>query len=344
MPAAYTFTLLHDFPEPRIGIAWREFLERVELPSHYCAPEFFKEPFWDGQAPFAVLALDQDKVIGVATGLRGHRETKCGLPSRPQICVDAASDLVAVELALLQGLLAEAHSSELLSIYSWSPLDSFRSHGFRFRETEGVVMLDLAKGPDILFGEFSADKRRNIRFSMKHGVEVYQAAAHEDFLEFYDVYLAWRATSRKEIEGSQIAFETFERAFALTANRLLLLARYSGKVIAANSFRFYRGGLFESAANHSRPEFIHMKPNELLQWRGIEWACSHKLLRHSLGGSHPFLRGFGNTLAPVYRYRLDRTLLHRNDLLETMSDWGRMWLKKMPKPVEQRIRLVLRRI
>jgi hypothetical protein len=341
MLANCTFLVLHDFPESELESAWREFLGRVELPSHYCAPEFFKEPFWSGKAPFAVLALDQGKVVGVATGIREDHGVQCGLTSRPQICIDTMTDREAVELALAEGLLAEANSSELVSVYSWTLLDSFRSHGFRFREMQGVVMLDLARGPDDLFREFSADKRRNIRFSIKQGVEVHQAKTPQDLLAFYDVYLAWRGTPRKVIKGGEVPLDTFERAFELTANRLVLLARYSGKVIATNSFRFYPGGLFESAANQSCPEFIHLKPNELLQWRGIEWACRHNLQRHSLGGMHPFLKGFGRTLAPIYRYRLDRTWLRRHDLGEAVSDCGREWLKKMPKPVEKKVRQVL---
>jgi Acetyltransferase (GNAT) domain len=341
MPAAYTFMLLHEFPKPEIESAWRGFLGRVELPSHYCAPEFFKEPFWSGKTPFAVLALDKDKVVGVVSGIHGDGDIQCGLPCRPQICIDDTEDQDAIELALTQGLMAEAESADLVSVYSWSLLNSFPNHGFRFRKTSGVVMLDLAKGPDALFAEFAADKRRNIRFAIKRGVEIHQATSHQDFLEFYDVYLAWRATSRKEIEGAQIPFDVFERAFVLNTNRLVLLARHSGKVIATNSFRFHLGGLFESAGNHSRPEFIQLKPNELLQWRGIEWACHHNLRRHSLGGTHLFLQGFGNTLIPVYRYRLDRTLFRRHDSRESMSDWARAWLKKMPKPVERKIRRVL---
>lgn len=36
--------------------------------------------------------------------------------------------------------------------------------------------------------------------------------------------------------------------------------------------------------------------------------------------AHRFLREFGGTLTPVYRYRLDRTHLHRHDLGENLAD------------------------
>jgi len=339
MPCSYQ--ILHTFPTLEVESAWREFLGCVEMPSHYCAPAFFKEPFWDNKSPFAVLARDGHKVLGAATGLLERDHLICGLRWRPQFCVNTEGSDRGAEQALLEGLLAEASSAQLVSLHSWTPLNSFADYGFHSEETGGAVTLDLTKGSDQLFREFTADKRRNIRFSIKHGVEVHQATTPEDFREFYEVYLAWRKTPRKEIEGPAIPFATFERAFALTENRLLLLARYSGKVIATNSFRFYPGGLFESSANHSRPEFVHLKPNELLQWRGIEWACRNQLRRHSLGGTHAFLRGFGQTIAPVYRYRLDRTWLGWHDLRESVTEWSDAWRKKLPKPVKQQVRRIL---
>jgi hypothetical protein len=338
---AANYLVLRDLPEPHIEVVWRNFLKNGEMPSHYCAPEFFREPFWDDKLPFAVLALDQGKVVGVATALRDDREFTCGLPCRPQMCLPKGPDREQAESALVQGILSEAGSSELVSIYSWTGLESPVGLGFRCAETEGAVMLDLTKGPDALFREFSADKRRNIRFSIKNGVEVAQATTREDLLEFYDVYLAWRGTDRKEIDGSQIPLSTFERAFALTENRLVLMARHSGKVIATNTFRFYPGGLFESSANYSRPDSMHLKPNELLQWRGIEWACRNNMQRHSLGGTHTFLRGFGKTIAPIYRYRLDRTFLRQHDLRDTVSDLGNEWRKRIPSPFKQQVRRVL---
>jgi hypothetical protein len=81
--------------------------------------------------------------------------------------------------------------------------------------------------------------------------------------------------------------------------------------------------LFESAANCSLDEYLHLKPNDLLQWKGIEWACANGLRRHSLGGAHSFLLRFGGEVVPVVRYRKDRTLLRKHDLREMMEDTAR---------------------
>jgi hypothetical protein len=279
-------------------------------------------------------------VAGILTGLHEGNQVHCGLPSRPQICVDPAKDAGATQRALLEGLLQEAGNAELVTVFTWPSLELpvFRARGFRRRQLPGNVVLDLSQGADAVFKQFSKDRRRNIRFAEKNGIEVQLAMTARDIAEAYEVYKAWRQTDRKELQGTAFTPEVFERAAQLTHNRRLFLARLSGKVVAINIFRLCPGGLFESAANSSLDEFMHLKPNELLQWRGIEWACSQGLRRHSLGGSHPFLLRFGGTVVPILRYRLDRSLLRKHDVRDAVRDWGRETLRKMPPALEKKVR------
>lgn len=323
---------VHDFPDHRTEAAWRGLLSRLDLPSHYEAPEYFLEPFWVGKKPFAILALDGNSMAAVLTGMHRGEDVVCGLPARPQIAVAAGVDHSPALEVLVNGLLDEAGRAKTLTVYAWPSLDMspFAARGFRRRQLLGNVVLDLTLGADALFQQFAKDRRRNIRFAEKHGVIVRVATNKEDFLRAYNVYLAWVDTKANEARGERRTFENWEAAQKLTRNRCLFLAELSGKVIAINTFRFYPGGLFESAANFSLDEFLHLKPNDLLQWKGIEWACSHGLRRHSLGGAHPFLTRFGGTVVPVIRYRLDRTLLRKHDVREKIEDTARSTLRRMP--------------
>ncbi len=340
--SAMTFTITHDFPPTDLEGAWRDCLTRVGLPSHYNAPEYFFEPQLVGQRPFAILAVDsRGAVTGVLTGLHQGHHLECGQISRPQICVDSGADVAATTDALARGVLEDGRVERVLSVYSWMVLDSFRHRGFRMRPMEGVVMLDLTPGPEAVFKQFDENRRRNIRAAVKHGIEVFQASTSEDFAAAYEVYLAWLRTPRKRILWNKMSSAVFEQTLRLSANRRLFLARHSGKVIAAVSLRFSPRGLLEFAANWSLDELMKLRPNDLLHWRVIEWACREGFPRYSLGGAHPFLRRFGGTVAPVYRYRLDRTWFHRHDLGEVLSDRAREWLRKMPEPIEQRIRRFL---
>jgi hypothetical protein len=334
------YEILHEFPAHRAEAAWRDLVSRLEIPSHYDAPEYFLEPFWDGKQPFAVLALEGDRVVAVLTGIHEGKQVISGLPSRPQIAVDPNTDTIAALEALLQGLFKEAGPAKLLTVYTWPSLElpPFAALGFRRRQLQGNVVLDLTQGAEILFQQFSKDRRRNIRFAEKHGITVRVATEKEDLLRAYDVYVAWRSTERKKVKGECRTFENFETGHRLLKNRRLFLAELSGKVIAINGFRFYSGGLFESAGNSSLEEFLHLKPNDLLQWKGIEWACGHGLRRHSLGGAHPFLARFGGTVVPVLRYQIDRTLLRQHDVREIVADTARKKFRQLPPSMQEKVR------
>jgi hypothetical protein len=326
------FKILREFPPSDLEKAWREYLTRVEVPSHYDAPEFFLEPFWGNKKPFAVLALSDGKITGVLTGLHNDKIVTCGLQSRPQISLDATTDTQTTMETLLEGLLAESAKAELVHVYSWShlTLPPFSKRGFRSRELSGNVVLDLTLGADALFKQFTKDCRRNIRFAEKNGVEVREGENAQDIADAYQVYCAWRDTDRKKVVGDEMSFEIFEKSLNMKGNRRLFVARHEGKAIAINRFRYFPGGLFESSANSSLDEFIHLKPNNLLQWAGIQWACQNGLRRHSLGGSHPFLVRFGGTVVPILHYRLDRTWLRRHDLSFAVQGVGRRIVRKLP--------------
>lgn len=338
------FLILHAFPAPEIELAWRDCLARVECPAHYNAPEYFLVPHFAGKRPFAVLALRQRRVAGVLTGLHEPSQLMCGLASRPQICVDPTEDVNATTDALLRGLLAEAGTADLVTVFTWTSLQlpAFEMRGFRPKELRGNVVLDLTQGPDSLFKQFAKDRRRNIRFAEKNGVSVTLATSDVDVATAYEVYAAWRQTERKMVQGEQTSFDVFQKATQLE-HRRMFLARVDGKPAAVNIFRFFPGGLFESASNYSLDEFLHLKPNDLLQWRGIEWACAQGLTRHSLGGAHPFLRRFGGTVIPIVRYRLDRSWLRRHDLRETVLTLSRETVQHLPPGVGKTVRRVLGR-
>jgi len=320
-----SYEILHEFPRGPVEAIWRALLKRLKSPSHYNTPEFFLEPFWTGKRPFAILALEDGRAIGVLTGIHDRDAVICGLPSRPQIEVDPAADTAAALDGLVQGLSKEAGRAKLLTVYTW-PSPEFAhlsARGFRSRQLQGNVVLDLTQGANAVFQQFTKDRRRNIRFAEKHGITVRLAENRDDFRTAYEIYVGWQKTNRKEVLGEKRTFEHFESSQVLTHSRRMFIAELEGKPIAINMFRFCPGGLFESAANCSLDEYLHLKPNDLLQWKGIEWACANGLRRHSLGGAHSFLLRFGGEVIPVVRYRKDRTLLRKHDLREMMEDTAR---------------------
>jgi hypothetical protein len=336
------FRILRGFPGPLEERAWREFLPQSDWPSHYTSPEFFLEPYWDGKHPFAVLAVEGNKVIGVLTGLHEENQVISGLPARPQTCFDRTTNVSRVAQSLAQGLLEESGSAKLVTVYSFTRLDTLRSIGFQLRPLEGVVVLDLTQGPEALFRQIHTSARKNIRIATRKGVEVCEASTEDDFSAYYDVYCRWLRSSRKKIVEAKIPSSVAMESYRIRSNRRLFLARHDGQIIAASSVRFSPGGVLEYSGNPSLEEHFLLKPNDLLKWKVIEWGCSQEFPLFSLGGAHQFHLKSGGAIIPVYRHRFDRTWFRRHDMREAVTDAARKTLRTAPL-IDRTVRRLLRK-
>jgi Acetyltransferase (GNAT) domain len=331
--------ILHSYPDDtRVIDRWREFLTRADFAAHYVSPEYFREPFFRDKQPFVILAWQGDRIVAALSGVHEGQQLTCGLMSRPQISLDNTADLAAVSDALVTGLLNEAGSEKLITVYSWIPLDTLSTYGYRCKQEEGVVMLDLTKGPDELFKQFAQSRRTDIRNAIKRGMEVVIAETHEEFKAYYEIYADW--CRRKKITPH--SFAVIEEASNLP-NRRVFLVRYEGNFIAATIIRLYPGTMIEYAANSSLDGFLKFRPNDLLQWRIVEWACAEGYKRYSLGGAHLFARRMGGAIVPVYRYRADRTLLHRYELKEALAQSSRSMFNALPASLKTQVRRTLKR-
>jgi hypothetical protein len=311
-----TYAILHESPSPEVELVWRDLLNRVNLPSHYTSPEVFKEPYFDGKHLFAILALQGNLATAVLVGIHEGRTVSCGLPTRPQIQIDPEYDVIASLVALMRGLEEESRGSELVSLYSWAstPLHGVGTYGYHQTMLEGVPILDLRQGPDALLKGCNSKRRNCIRYALKSKVEVVTASNPEEYKAFYGIYRDWCTVKRLpcysyEIEGSV--------------------------------FRFFPGGLIEYSRNSSHPDYLHLKPNDILVWKAIEWACEQGFASLSMGGAHRFLREFGGSTMPIFRYRLDSTFLRRHDRKEAFVDFGRSYIRKLPPRWENTLRHIV---
>jgi hypothetical protein len=312
------------------------------MPSHYTSPEFFREPYFDARAPFAVLAVVQGEARGVMTGFHDGPHVSCGLPTRPQIQLldDEFSALTVA--TLVRGLAQEANGAATVSVYTWDAdaLDGLMQQGFRRKQISSIPRLDLTVGAEALLKKCDRTRRQAIRSAAKSGVTVAEAATEEDHRAFHEIYKMWCGGKALPCFSDEVE----DRAFRDTmANRNLFLARHEGKIIAGSSFRFFPGGLVEYSRNSSLPDTQSLKPNDALLWHGIEWAIAAGFKQMSMGASHRYLRLWGGEMSPVYRYRRDKTLLRRHDRKEELLEWGAKTVAKLPPEREAKIRKLLKK-
>ena len=77
------FVVVHDHPPPDLEQRWRKCLQDADFVTHYTTPEFFREPFFQGKKPFAVLSIVGREVAAVCTGIHDRRTIKCGISVGP---------------------------------------------------------------------------------------------------------------------------------------------------------------------------------------------------------------------------------------------------------------------
>ena len=335
--------ILTSIPNDSTAAAWNNCLDNSEFAGWYTAPDYFRVQYFQRERPFAVLAVTNEVVHGIATGLLGDQDMDCGHSGSPQVCIRRGSHNEEVGRALAAGLRSHSiKSTKFISAFAWNETAGFQSMGFRvkrFQTPLGTILLDLSKGTDPLFRDCAEARRHNIRRAIKAGVEVTEMNVRRDFDDYYALYKHWCGVKRitpRPYELQRAVFETQD-------NRLLLVARHDGRMVGVSTYRFRRPGIIEYTANVSRREETKLKQNDLLMWRAIEWSVQQKDIRYfSMAAAHTFLQRFGGQRQATYRYSLDLTAFRVRDLAETGRDVAVRVYQALPQRARQGIKKLLR--
>lgn len=336
------YKVFTEHPDELWTRKWNDFLADALFPTHYTTPNFFVDPFVRGGRRFAVLALENEKITGVLTGVDSGKSIVSGLFVRPQICLSKMANRRETAGAFLEGMREKGGDDlEVIELFSWHPVTEFEEFGFQAREyggEQGTIMLDLTRGADELFKDFSQTRRNELRKAIRQDqVQISEVETKEELAELYQIHCDWNRRKGNQPDK----FEDFEIAWQQKDYRKIFIAKHEGKVIAGSYYRFCPGGVVEYAANNSIPEYQKLRPNDLLGWHSIQWACREGFPLYSMGGSHLFLRRFGGEAVSTYRYKLDLTLLKVHQLKETVNDFGIKTYKRLPEPVRTKIKAVL---
>ncbi len=335
--------ILTSLPDEELAARWNAFVTEAPFATHYVTPNYFTDPYICG-VRFAVLAVENSgEIAAVLTGVIDGERVVSGMFSRPQMVFGRDFDRSAAVGALVAGVAEVSEVAKLVEIYSWKSVPEFAPHLLQMRssnETTSVVMLDLADGADAIFAKFSQTRRNEIRKAIKQDlVEVKELETDEELAEIYEIHCEWN-----ERKGhTPDTFEQMKIAVSQVENRRVFIAKTNGKVVAGSFYRFCKGGVVEYAANFSMPEFQKLRPNDLIGWHAIQWACDQGFSHFSMGGSHLFLRRFGGEVMQTYRYRRDLSLFKMHDLRENAREFGAQAYRRLPENVRSGVRKILAR-
>jgi hypothetical protein len=186
-------------------------------------------------------------------------------------------------------------------------------------ETCQTVVLDLAeRTPEQLWGGLSSACRRAVRKAEANDVQVATAQDPSFLYEYWDMCQeVYRGSGRPPHLGRAF-YESAWQALAAKGLLRVLLAARRGEVLAGAIFLLYRErAYYLSGASHAAG--LAWRPNNLIQWRFIQWAATNGYQFYDLGGATVpsitrFKQSLGAQLQPFTR-------LHRAQ--SAWARWGR---------------------
>ncbi|MBX3290091.1 MAG: GNAT family N-acetyltransferase [Acidobacteria bacterium] len=326
--------VITSFPDTEIRERWLAFLDEADMPTCYTSPNYFTDPYVSGKR-FAVAAVDNaGEFHAVLTGVTGGTRTVSGLFSRPQIAFRTGSDVAIAAKTLTEGMEAASPSASLIELYSWQKIATVGMSESPSGDATSVVMLDLSKGSDAIFAGFSQTRRNELRKAERQNLlEIKDIETEAELAEMYEIHCDWNRLKGHEPN----TFERMRIAVGQRENRRVLIAKADGRVVAGSFYRFVAGGVVEYAANFSRPEHRWLRPNDVLGWHAIQWACESGFTHFSMGGSHLFLRRFGGEIITTYRYRRDKSFLKKHELRERVVSIGVGVYRRLPQGLRSRL-------
>jgi hypothetical protein len=335
--------VLTSMPDAPLAAKWNVFLANAHLATHYVTPNYFIDPYVSGDR-FAIIAVEgHDEIVAVATGVIDDGKLVSGLFSRPQVVFGNRADRKRAFAALMDGIEALNQGKQrLIELHAWEGVDRADLHVEMCKSgpDDSVIMLDLSVGADAIFKNFSATRRNEIRKAERQNlVEIKEPETFIEQEALYRIYCEWN-----ERKGHRPGtFEQMKTAIAQRENRRVFIAKVDAKTVAGSFYRFCPGGVVEYAANFSLPEFQRLRPNDLLGWHAIRWACGEGATHFSMGGAHLFLRRFGGEVLTTHRYTRDERAFGIQRLRSSVRDLGIETYRRLPVNMRARMRRVLAR-
>ena len=163
---------------------------------------------------------------------------------------------------------------------NWNLDEAFHSLGYKITEKLNEYVVNLDKDVEQLWSSISHNKRRNIKKAMKEGVEVFQSRNLKDLLTFYSMLVA----AEKRGGFSSYPLSWFKAVWKIYKPELskVFLTRWNGKEVSG-VFTVIHGKTVYALAAGSFSEGWKVRPNDIMHWKVMEWACKNGFVRYHMG-------------------------------------------------------------
>jgi len=176
-------------------------------------------------------------------------------------------------------------------------------------EARATYVLDLEPGPDALWKDrLQSGCRRAVRKAQSSGVVVEELALDSFLDRYFEMAASVFAKWNREPPLSRADYARIARLQRAGECVKVFAARLDGAIVAAGVFPYGHGAVYY-LDGVSDPEGQAARPNNLLHWEVIRWACDAGLRRYDMVGAGiagvaRFKETFGPALVPyTYAFR-----------------------------------------
>jgi lipid II:glycine glycyltransferase (peptidoglycan interpeptide bridge formation enzyme) len=164
---------------------------------------------------------------------------------------------------------------------SWGMHEIFDKMGYECVERFNVYKVHLKKTVEECWNSISHNKRRNIKKAEAQNVKVTHSPSFEDFNSFYEMLslsgkrAGFTPPPFSLLQGYLKTFESIKKA-------MVFLAGLNDQSIAG-VFVIVHGDTAYALGAGSREETWNARPNDILHWEAIKWACNQGLSKYHMG-------------------------------------------------------------
>jgi lipid II:glycine glycyltransferase (peptidoglycan interpeptide bridge formation enzyme) len=163
---------------------------------------------------------------------------------------------------------------------SWQLQEVFFKMGYASVGKINDYVVNLEEGVQKLWESIDHNKRRNIKKAVREGVEVVQSHSHEDLETFYSLHEA--SAKRDGFSAHPRSwFEAAWKTYKPESSRVFL-AYWKGKSVSG-VYVVTHGKTVYALRAGSLTEGLEARPNELMHWKIMEWACENGYSKYNMG-------------------------------------------------------------
>ena len=215
---------------------------------------------------------------------------------------------------------------------------------FESKLTYYNFMLNLTKSLNDIWKSFDKKVRNSIRKAEKSHVKVFKGS-RKDLEEFYRLYLK----TMKKLGSPPHSFDFFDNIFKFCSKNVkLLFAEHDNKKIAASIFFTHKKKIYYWK-NVSDEEYLHLRPNDLILFKMIEWGQRKKFESLDFGrarmhtGGFLFKKRWGGKMKELkYYYRIYKETEIPDPEKEKYKFLGGLW-KSLPTFLIKRLGPMIRK-